>query len=138
MPAYYNGDYRYQQYHHDYHEYQGSPLDSSSCSSESNSSIQFRSPWCVCLVVCVVVAVVGMALGLPLALNQRIPPQTPEERLMVVHRLLKQTPLIDGHNDLPWNIRKFVHNKLRRLNLSAIAKQEPWSRSRWSHTDIPR
>nr|CAH7713258.1 unnamed protein product [Callosobruchus chinensis] len=47
----------------------------------------------------------------------------------VVKKLLKDTPLIDGHNDLPWNLRKFVHNRLSGLNLSA---------SKWSHTDIPR
>nr|CAH7713260.1 unnamed protein product [Callosobruchus chinensis] len=56
----------------------------------------------------------------------------------VVKKLLKDTPLIDGHNDLPWNLRKFVHNRLSGLNLSAIEKEEPWSKSKWSHTDIPR
>lgn len=35
-----------------------------------------------------------------------------EERLRVAVQLLDQVPLIDGHNDLPWNIRKFLHNKL--------------------------
>lgn len=79
-----------------------------------------------------------MLLGLPLALNHHVQPQTPEERLDIVKKLLKETPLIDGHNDLPWNLRKFVHNKLVNLNLSAIDQEEPWSKSRWSHTDIPR
>lgn len=76
--------------------------------------------------------------GLPLVLNHHVQPQTPEERLDIVRKLLKETPLIDGHNDLPWNLRKFVHNKLVNLNLSAIDQEEPWSTSRWSHTDIPR
>lgn len=35
-----------------------------------------------------------------------------EERLRVAVQLLDQVPLIDGHNDLPWNIRKFLHNRL--------------------------
>lgn len=35
-----------------------------------------------------------------------------EERLQVAQQLLTTVPLIDGHNDLPWNIRKFVHNQL--------------------------
>lgn len=35
-----------------------------------------------------------------------------EERLMVAKQLLTAVPLIDGHNDLPWNIRKFLHNQL--------------------------
>lgn len=88
--------------------------------------------------VCVIVAALGIALGLPLALHPEIEAHTPQQRLEIVHRLLKETPLIDGHNDLPWNIRKFLHNKLLGLNLSDIATKEPWSRSRWSQTDIPR
>jgi len=43
------------------------------------------------------------------------------------------------HNDLAWNIRKFVHNKLGNVNFSQnLADVEPWSISKWSHTDIPR
>lgn len=88
--------------------------------------------------VCIVVATIAVGLSLPFALTSPRKPQTLEERLQVVHRLLKSFPLIDGHNDLPWNLRKFVHNKLSNLNLSAIEEQEPWSKSRWSQTDIPR
>lgn len=35
-----------------------------------------------------------------------------EERLEAATQLLDAVPLIDGHNDLPWNIRKFLHNQL--------------------------
>ncbi|XP_071541864.1 dipeptidase 1-like [Panulirus ornatus] len=43
------------------------------------------------------------------------------------------------HNDLPWNIRKFMHNKLHSFNFTAeLKKLRPWSRSSWSHTDLPR
>ncbi|CAG7723344.1 unnamed protein product, partial [Allacma fusca] len=43
------------------------------------------------------------------------------------------------HNDLPWNIRKFVHNQIQDFNFSAdLRKVEPWSRSTWSHTDLVR
>ncbi|BET03243.1 Dipeptidase [Nesidiocoris tenuis] len=43
------------------------------------------------------------------------------------------------HNDLPWNIRKFVHNQLGRFNFSDDLTQiDPWSKSNWSHTDLPR
>lgn len=35
-----------------------------------------------------------------------------DERLQVATQLLDSVPLIDGHNDLPWNIRKFLHNQL--------------------------
>lgn len=43
------------------------------------------------------------------------------------------------HNDLPWNVRKFMHNKLHAFNFTAqLNKMRPWSRSAWSHTDLPR
>ncbi|KAG5887853.1 hypothetical protein JTB14_005619 [Gonioctena quinquepunctata] len=134
VPHYHNG---VRDYYHPY-DYRNS-LDSCSCSSSSESTrASFRGPWCVCIVVCVVVATLAAGLGLPLALSPKMPPQTPEERLEIVKKLLKEAPLIDGHNDLPWNLRKFVHNKLKNLNLSSIREEEPWSKSRWSHTDIPR
>jgi len=44
------------------------------------------------------------------------------------------------HNDLPWNIRKFTGGgKLYSLRLeTGLQQQEPWSKSVWSHTDLPR
>lgn len=43
------------------------------------------------------------------------------------------------HNDLPWNIRQFIHNKLEKVNLSTnIQYAPPWSTSKWSHTDFLR
>ena len=52
--------------------------------------------------------------------------------------LLKLFPIC-RHNDLPWNVRKFVHNQLGEVNLSSdLGRVDPWARSDWSHTDIPR
>ena len=46
---------------------------------------------------------------------------------------------VNSHNDLPWNIRKFVHNRLRDLNLNTdLRNLLPWSKSPWSQTDLPR
>ncbi|KAL1129126.1 hypothetical protein AAG570_013657 [Ranatra chinensis] len=43
------------------------------------------------------------------------------------------------HNDLAWNIRKFLHNQLGKFNFSEDLRMvEPWSKSNWSHTDLPR
>ncbi len=43
------------------------------------------------------------------------------------------------HNDLPWNIRKFIHNKLNSVNFTMNLKtEEPWGTSAWSHTDLSR
>lgn len=127
-------------YYHSYNYRRSSSLETCSCSSDSVRSdrVSFRGPWCVCFIVCVLIATLTAGLGLPFALNPQLPPQTQEDRLNVVRRLLKEHPLIDGHNDLPWNLRKFVHNKIFNLNLSALIDEEPWSKSQWSHTDIPR
>lgn len=62
-----------------------------------------------------------------------------EERLEFASRLLEEVPLIDGHNDLPWNIRKFLHNRLRDFNFREdLRNVTPWSTSVWSHTDLRR
>ncbi|XP_066999625.2 dipeptidase 1-like [Anabrus simplex] len=62
-----------------------------------------------------------------------------EARLDTVRRILHQAPLVDGHNDLPWNIRKFIKNQLRDFHFSEDLREiSPWSRSSWSHTDLPR
>ena len=34
-----------------------------------------------------------------------------------VAQVLKKTPLIDGHNDLPWEIRERFHSKLSTIDL---------------------
>jgi membrane dipeptidase len=40
---------------------------------------------------------------------------------------------------LPWNVRKFVHNQILSFNFTAdLEKVDPWARSNWSHTDLPR
>ncbi|CAG9818824.1 unnamed protein product [Phaedon cochleariae] len=113
VPQYYNG---IGEYYHSY-DYHGS-IESCSCSSG--------------------MATLTVGLCLPLILSSKQEPSSAEERLQIVKRLLTEVPLIDGHNDLPWNLRKFVHNRLNNLNLSAMSKDLPWSKSRWSHTDIPR
>ncbi|GLV43880.1 uncharacterized protein CBL_11540 [Carabus blaptoides fortunei] len=62
-----------------------------------------------------------------------------ETKLEVVSRILHEVPLIDGHNDLPWNIRKFLKNQLADFKFSEDLRDiAPWSRSAWSHTDLAR
>jgi membrane dipeptidase len=49
-------------------------------------------------------------------------------------RLLSQVPLVDGHNDVPWEYRKRVQNHMDRIDLRAgTAKLDPPMQ-----TDIPR
>ena len=42
-----------------------------------------------------------------------------------VAAVLKKTPLIDGHNDLPWEIRERFHSKVSALNLNADTAKIP-------------
>ena len=44
--------------------------------------------------------------------------------------LLRRFPLIDGHNDLPWELRELVGGDLSKLNLAAPVAG--------THTDLPR
>uniref|UniRef100_A0A8C5DLJ6 Dipeptidase n=1 Tax=Gouania willdenowi TaxID=441366 RepID=A0A8C5DLJ6_GOUWI len=44
-------------------------------------------------------------------------------------RLMSETPLIDGHNDLPWQLRKQFNNELNKVNLTTLNT---------THTNIPK
>ncbi|XP_014216059.1 dipeptidase 1-like [Copidosoma floridanum] len=67
------------------------------------------------------------------------PLANPRERMEKVRQVLSEVPLIDGHNDLPWNIRNFVHNQLAEFEFDTDLRQVvPWSKSAWSQTDLPR
>ncbi|XP_050728028.1 dipeptidase 1-like [Eriocheir sinensis] len=90
------------------------------------------------VVAVVVVAAPGGCSASPLPV--RVSPQASHrERLQAARSLLASSPLIDGHNDLAWNVRKFLHNKLRSFNLSSdLTKEKPWRDSPFSHTDLPR
>lgn len=46
-----------------------------------------------------------------------------EERLRVVRQWLTQSPLIDGHNDAPWQFRKRAGNDLSRLDFRNDTRQ---------------
>jgi membrane dipeptidase len=61
---------------------------------------------------------------------------TPPDPALVARarKLLDQVPLIDGHNDVPWELRQRVKNHLAQLDLRSdtSALEKPM------HTDIPR
>lgn len=44
-------------------------------------------------------------------------------------QLMSETPLIDGHNDLPWQMRKLFNNQLNKVNLHNLTG---------THTNIPK
>jgi membrane dipeptidase len=63
-------------------------------------------------------------------------PWLPPEPALVerARRLLRESPLVDGHNDLPWQLRERFHDQLAKLDLRRDASgiQPPLA------TDIPR
>jgi len=51
--------------------------------------------------------------------------------------VLNRVPLIDGHNDLPWQLRSNYKNQLKQVDLN---EREPWAKHPWDgygHTSIP-
>jgi membrane dipeptidase len=56
-----------------------------------------------------------------------------------VDQVLKQTPLIDGHNDLPWEIRERFKSDVAAVNLAADTRHFPLEAGQAAlMTDIPR
>src|SRR5471030_1685169 len=56
-----------------------------------------------------------------------------------VEHVLLQTPLIDGHNDLPWEIRERFKSDVAALNLKADTAHLPLGVDQAAiMTDIPR
>lgn len=49
-------------------------------------------------------------------------------------RILKRVPLIDGHNDVPWQYRQRVGNRLNEIDLA----EDTSTLDPPMHTDIPR
>jgi len=95
-----------------------------------------RQHWCFLALVLVVLII---CLGVLLPNTTLTANLTKEEQKNLVAQILTEVPLIDGHNDLPWNIRQFIHNKLEKVNLTTnIQFSSPWSTSKWSHTDLYR
>ncbi|XP_063217302.1 dipeptidase 1-like [Bacillus rossius redtenbacheri] len=94
--------------------------------------------WCLACALLLLLALAGLGVVVPLAARMRQEPRAADQ-LAAVRRMLAAVPLVDGHNDLAWNLRKFVHNQLHRFNFSAdLRAVGPWSRSPWSQTDLPR
>ena len=51
-----------------------------------------------------------------------------------VERILKEVPLIDGHNDLPWEYHERVKNQMAKLDI----RQDQSKLEKPLHTDIAR
>ncbi len=75
-------------------------------------------------------AFAAAALGLAAAVTPARAQQDDAALLARARRLHAQTPLVDGHNDLPWEIREKAGGDLARL--------DPRQPQPAQHTDIPR
>src|SRR5262249_28104653 len=73
--------------------------------------------------------------GSAMAVAQEAAHKAPDPALVErARKLLSQVPLVDGHNDLPWEYRKRFQNHMDKIDLRAgTAKLDPPM-----HTDIPR
>ncbi|XP_017780973.1 PREDICTED: dipeptidase 1-like [Nicrophorus vespilloides] len=115
--------------------YRAASVTNSSSTQSSRVDLSTKHWW---IIVTVLLLAAAAGVGVPIALKVSAGASL-EERLEFASRLLQEVPLIDGHNDLPWNIRKFLHNKLKEFNFAAdLRNVSPWSTSAWSHTDLPR
>ena len=75
-------------------------------------------------------ALAAAALGLAAAATPGRAQQSEADLLARARRIHAQTPLVDGHNDLPWEIREKAGGDLARL--------DPRRPNPAQHTDIPR
>ncbi|XP_064610834.1 dipeptidase 1-like [Liolophura sinensis] len=81
------------------------------------------------VVIVILSVIIGLAVGLPRALRE-----TDDEYMTLAREVLSDYPLIDGHNDLPWQYRLQGNMKVEEVNLRGDL------RTHWnpSHTDLPR
>lgn len=90
------------------------------------------------------VAIVAVAIAVPLSINSSSDSSDSSDTNEVVspffgRTILDEVPLIDGHNDLPWNLYSMERNRINKFELDSDLKKDPkWGVSTSSHTDIPR
>lgn len=110
----------------------GSWVGGSECGRAAARSMRLLLPVVALALLAMLPSWPGMA---PAAAAATAAWQPPEPALIErVRRLLREAPLIDGHNDLPWQLRERFHDQLAKLDLrrDATGLRPPL------HTDIPR
>lgn len=63
------------------------------------------------------------------------------QRLRIVKRILRDVPLVDGHNNFAWNVRKYAHSSLELIHINNgndLNHKSMWVRPAWAQTDIKR
>jgi membrane dipeptidase len=95
----------------------------------------YRIKW-IFLVLALVLVLPGHAQEdeAPLAGNEAGEDEATRDFRQEAIEILESVPLIDGHNDVPWQYRQRVDNRLARINLASdTSEMDPPM-----HTDIPR
>ncbi|XP_015587970.1 dipeptidase 1 [Cephus cinctus] len=80
-------------------------MDKNNKEHSRESRRRTRRKWTVMVALFFLGCALIVGVGLPLALELRSS-HLLEARLQVVRRILSETPLIDGHNEFAWNLRK--------------------------------
>ncbi|KAJ8042266.1 Dipeptidase 1 [Holothuria leucospilota] len=88
---------------------------------------------CALIIVSTVVIVTLLAIVIAVPLSNRSK-RTADKNRRLAEQWMSETPLIDGHNDLPWFLKKNHDNRLEDIDLSINLKGQ----YDVSHTDIPR
>uniref|UniRef100_A0A182V4J4 Dipeptidase n=1 Tax=Anopheles merus TaxID=30066 RepID=A0A182V4J4_ANOME len=90
--------------------------------------------------VLILLAVLAVAIAVPIATNSDTDNSlAPQVNQFFGRTVLDEVPLIDGHNDLPWNLYNYERNQINKFELNADLKAHPvWGPATNSHTDIPR
>ncbi|XP_032799459.2 LOW QUALITY PROTEIN: dipeptidase 1 [Daphnia magna] len=87
------------------------------------------------LTVFLVLLVIELILSSP---SRRFDGVAFEKFLIKARDVLDRVPLIDGHNDFPYSLRRYESNQVGDLDIYDLTTVEPWASSSSSHTDINR
>ncbi|KAH8315332.1 hypothetical protein KR074_009797 [Drosophila pseudoananassae] len=98
-----------------------------------------RGSWLVALTLVSAICLLAIAATLAYQHFLMAPSRNSHaQRLRIVRRILREVPLVDGHNNYAWNVRKYAHSSLE-LHLSHdLAHKSLWARPAWAQTDMER
>ncbi|XP_055620056.1 dipeptidase 1-like isoform X2 [Toxorhynchites rutilus septentrionalis] len=88
-----------------------------------------------------VIAITAVVIAVPLAISSSDSDnRDPNDVNHFFGRtVLDEVPLIDGHNDLPYNLYSVERNRINKFDLDKNLRDNPkWNTTKTSHTDIPR
>lgn len=99
-----------------------------------------RSTWMFALLLVSAICLLAIAATLAYQHFLMAPSRNSHaQRLRIVRRILREVPLVDGHNNFAWNVRKYAHSSLELVHLSHdLDHKSMWSRPAWAQTDMER